>query len=203
MSGMQAFDIDPDILLSAYAIGVFPMSEDAEDDEVFWVEPHKRGVLPLDSFHVPHSLAKTIRQGRFELRIDSDFEGVITGCAEAKSGRESTWINGPIRRACRKLFQRGNCHTVETWSNGELVGGLYGITLGGAFFGESMFSRETDASKVALVHLVTRLRERGFVLLDTQFLTKHLAQFGVTEVAKGKYLKLLKAALGVDASFYP
>jgi leucyl/phenylalanyl-tRNA---protein transferase len=203
MSGMPAFDIDPDILLSAYAIGVFPMSDDAGDDEVFWVEPHKRGVLPLDSFHVSHSLAKTIRQGRFELRFNSDFDGVITGCAESKSGRESTWINGPIRRACRILFERGQCHTVETWSGGQLVGGLYGVTLGGAFFGESMFSRQTDASKVALVKLVQRLRERGFVLLDTQFMTKHLSQFGVIEVSKAKYMKLLSAALDVKASFHP
>jgi leucyl/phenylalanyl-tRNA---protein transferase len=203
MSGMPAFDIDPDILLSAYAIGVFPMSDDAGDDEVFWVEPHKRGVLPLDSFHVPHSLAKTVRQGRFEVRFNSDFDGVITGCAESKSGRESTWINGPIRRACRKLFERGQCHTVETWAQGQLAGGLYGVTLGGAFFGESMFSRQTDASKVALVSLVQRLRERGFVLLDTQFMTKHLAQFGVVEVSKAKYMKLLGAALDVKASFHP
>jgi leucyl/phenylalanyl-tRNA---protein transferase len=203
MSGMPAFDIDPDILLSAYAIGVFPMSDDAGDDEVFWVEPHKRGVLPLDSFHVSHSLAKTIRQGRFELRFNSDFDGVITGCAESKSGRESTWINGPIRRACRILFERGQCHTVETWSGGQLAGGLYGVTLGGAFFGESMFSRQTDASKVALVKLVQRLRERGFVLLDTQFMTKHLSQFGVIEVSKAKYMKLLSAALDVKASFHP
>jgi leucyl/phenylalanyl-tRNA---protein transferase len=203
MSGMPAFDIDPDILLSAYAIGVFPMSEDAGDDEVFWVEPHKRGVLPLDSFHVPHSLAKTIRQGRFEVRFDSDFDAVIAGCAESKSGRESTWINGPISRACRKLFERGQCHTVETWAGGQLAGGLYGVTLGGAFFGESMFSRQTDASKVALVHLVERLRERGFMLLDTQFMTKHLSQFGVIEVSKSKYMKLLTSALDRKASFHP
>ena len=192
---MRSREIDPDILLHAYSIGIFPMSEDAGDDEVFWVQPERRGIIPLDCFHVPHSLAKTLRQGRFEIKIDHDFDAVLTGCSESKQGRESTWINGPIRNACRKLFGRGHCHTVEAYSNGGLQGGLYGVSLGSAFFGESMFSRKTDASKVCLVRLVERLKERGFTLLDTQFLTAHLARFGALEVSKRKYEKLLAEAM--------
>ena len=200
---MTPLDIDPDMLLQAYSMGVFPMSEDADDDQIFWVQPEKRGVIPLDAFHVPMSLAKTVRKGRFEIRFDHDFDAVIDGCAEAKTGRESTWINGPIRNACRKLFERGHCHTVEAYRDNALVGGLYGVSLGSAFFGESMFSRQTDASKVPLVYLVNRLKERGFTLLDTQFLTAHLSQFGAIEVPKRKYAKLLAEALKTQAKFYP
>jgi len=193
--------IPTDLLLRAYASGVFPMAESADDPEIFWVRPEMRGILPLDRFHAPKSLMKTVRQGRFEVRIDTDFPGVIDGCAEARAGRMSTWINRPIREAYTALFQRGHCHTVEAWRDGRLAGGLYGVTLGRAFFGESMFSRETDASKVCLVHLVERLKERGFVLLDTQFTTEHLKRFGAIDVPRAKYERLLEEALQGEARF--
>ncbi len=201
--GMKPVEIDPDLLLQAYAMGMFPMSEDADDDQVFWVQPEKRGVIPLDSFHAPKSLLKTVRQGRFDIRIDHDFDAVLEGCAESKAGRERTWINSTIRSACHKLFMRGHCHTVEAYFDGGLAGGLYGVSLGGAFFGESMFSRKTDASKVCLVHLFERLKLRRFQLLDTQFLTAHLAKFGAVEISRRKYDKLLAAALKCEARFYP
>ena len=193
--------IPPDLLLRAYANGVFPMAESADDPEIFWVRPEMRGVIPLDAFHVPKSLEKTARQGRFDIRIDTDFSGVIDGCAEAREVRPSTWINQPIREAYGELFARGYCHTVEAWRDGRLVGGLYGVTLARAFFGESMFSRERDASKVCLVHLVARLKERGFALLDTQFTTEHLKRFGAIDVARAKYEVLLEEALQGEAEF--
>ena len=195
--------IPPDLLLKAYASGVFPMAESAEDPEVFWVRPETRGVIPLDAFHVPRSLAKTIRRGVFSIDVDRDFDGVIDGCAQSREARPSTWINGPIREAYGKLFDRGHCHTVEARRDGLLVGGLYGVTLGRTFFGESMFSRETDASKVCLVALVERLRERGFVLLDTQFTTEHLKRFGAIDVPRRKYEKLLANAIAGEAVFFP
>ena len=195
------YRIPPDLLLRAYASGVFPMAENADDPEVFWVRPESRGIIPLDGFHVPKSLAKIVRSGRFEVRFDSDFEGIIAGCAESRAGRRSTWINQPIRQAYAALFDRGHCHTVEAWREGRLVGGLYGVTLGGAFFGESMFSRETDASKVCLVHLVERLRARRFRLLDTQFTTEHLKRFGAVDIPRDKYERLLEEALQGDARF--
>jgi leucyl/phenylalanyl-tRNA--protein transferase len=197
------YRIPTDLLLKAYASGVFPMAESAGDPEVFWVRPELRGVIPLDAFHVPKSLKKVIRQGRFDIRIDTDFAGVIDACGEEREERRSTWINAPIREAYIKLFDQGHCHSVEAWREERLVGGLYGVTLGRAFFGESMFSRETDASKVCLVHLVERLRERGFALLDTQFTTEHLKRFGATDVPRGRYEKLLREALKGDAVFYP
>jgi leucyl/phenylalanyl-tRNA--protein transferase len=197
------YRIPTDLLLKAYASGVFPMAESAGDPEVFWVRPEMRGVIPLDAFHVPKSLKKVIRQGRFDIRIDTDFAGVIDACGEEREERRSTWINAPIREAYIKLFDQGHCHSVEAWREERLVGGLYGVTLGRAFFGESMFSRETDASKVCLVHLVERLRERGFALLDTQFTTEHLKRFGATDVPRGRYEKLLREALKGDAVFYP
>lgn len=197
------YGIPTDLLLKAYASGVFPMAESATDPEVFWVRPEARGVIPLDAFHVPHSLAKKIRQGRFEIRFDSDFEATIDACAEKRSGRLSTWINGPIREAYTRLHRIGHAHSVEAWREGRLVGGLYGVSLGSAFFGESMFSRETDASKICLVHLVERLRERKFVLLDTQFTTDHLKRFGAVDVPRDRYEKLLAAALTGEAVFYP
>lgn len=197
------YSIPTDLLLKAYASGVFPMAESATDPEVFWVRPETRGVIPLNSFHVPHSLAKTIRQGRFDLRIDSDFEATIDACAERRAGRLSTWINGPIREAYTRLHRIGHAHSVEAWQDDELVGGLYGVSLGRAFFGESMFSRETDASKVCLVHLVERLRARRFVLLDTQFTTDHLKRFGAIDVPRASYEKLLIEALTGEATFYP
>ena len=197
------YRIPPDLLLRAYASGVFPMAEHADDPEVFWVRPETRGVIPLDAFHVPKSLAKTIRQGRFDIRFDHDFAGVMEGCAETGEGRPSTWINAPIREAYQELHRRGHCHSVEAWREGRLVGGLYGVSLGRAFFGESMFSRERDTSKVCLVHLVERLRRRGFVLLDTQFTTEHLKRFGAVDVPRGRYEKMLEQALEGEATFQP
>lgn len=197
----SGFRIPPDLLLKAYAAGVFPMAESAADPEVFWVRPETRGIIPLDGFHVPRSLRKAVRQRRFEIRFDHDFAGVIEGCAESRRKRESTWINGPIREAYAELFRRGHCHTVEAWREGKLAGGLYGVSLGRAFFGESMFSRERDASKVCLVHLVERLAARNFVLLDTQFTTEHLKTFGAVDVPRAKYEKLLEEALAGDAAF--
>ena len=195
--------IPPDLLLRAYANGVFPMAESVDEAEVFWVRPEMRGIIPLDGFHIPKSLKKTVRQGHFEIRYDTDFAGVIEGCAEASEGRPSTWINEPIRTAYGELFARGHCHTVEAWREDKLVGGLYGVTLGAAFFGESMFSRETDASKVCLVHLVAWLRQRGFLLLDTQFTTDHLKRFGAIDVPRRKYERLLEDALLKSAQFSP
>jgi leucyl/phenylalanyl-tRNA--protein transferase len=197
------YRIPPDLLLKAYASGVFPMAESADDPEVFWVRPETRGVIPLDAFHVPRSLAKTVRRQVFEIAIDRDFAGVIEACAESREVRPSTWINGPIREAYAALFSRGHCHTVEAWREGRLVGGLYGVTLGRTFFGESMFSRETDASKVCLVALVERMKARGFVLLDTQFTTEHLKRFGAVDVPRRRYEKLLADGLKGEAVFHP
>lgn len=197
------FRIPPELLLKAYASGVFPMAERSDDPEVFWVRPESRGVIPLDGFHVPKSLAKAMRQSPFAIAFDRDFEGVIDGCAEAAPGRLSTWINGPIREAYGALFQRGQCHTVEARMGERLVGGLYGVTLGRAFFGESMFSRQTDASKICLVHLVQRLQECGFVLLDTQFTTAHLKRFGAVDVPRRRYECLLEQAMQGEANFAP
>ncbi|NGO52663.1 leucyl/phenylalanyl-tRNA--protein transferase [Allomesorhizobium camelthorni] len=197
------YRIPTDLLLKAYASGVFPMAESASDPEVFWVRPETRGIIPLDTFHIPRSLRKTMRRGRFEIRFDCAFAGVIDACAEAREERKSTWINQPIREAYIGLFERGHCHSVEAWHDRELVGGLYGVTLGRVFFGESMFSREADASKACLVRLVERLRERGFVLLDTQFTTEHLKRFGAIDVPRGKYERMLEEALEGEAVFYP
>lgn len=195
------YSIDPELLLHAYATGVFPMAEEADDPEIFWVRPEKRGIIPLDGFHIPKSLQKTIRKGLFEIRLDSDFEGVIDGCASGTDERARTWINEPIREAYAKLFNMGHCHTVEAWRDGKLVGGLYGVTLGRAFFGESMFSRERDASKVCLTYLVSHLKKQGFVLLDTQFTTPHLERFGTIEINRKDYEKLLEKALTSLTSF--
>lgn len=187
--------ITPDILLRAYSIGLFPMAESADDPEIFWVEPEMRGVLPLDHFHVSKSLAKTVRKNPFEIRFDHDFDSVIAACAEETSGRPSTWINRTIRSLYSTLFDMGHAHTVEAWDGDDLVGGLYGVSLGSAFFGESMFSRRTDASKICLVHLVDRLREQGFTLLDTQFTTEHLKTFGAIDIPKADYAGMLAAAM--------
>jgi len=197
------YRIDPVLLLEAYAAGLFPMGEKAEDPEVFWVRPHKRGILPLDKFHLPRSLAKTMRRGIFDIRYNSDFAAVIDGCARARDIRPHTWINQPIHDVYTALFETGYCHTVEAWHEGRLAGGLYGIALGRAFFGESMFSLIRDASKVCLAALVIRLREQGFVLLDTQFVTSHLQRFGAVEVKRVEYEKLLAAALKGRAHFMP
>jgi leucyl/phenylalanyl-tRNA--protein transferase len=195
------FQITPDVLLKAYACGIFPMADSADDPDIYWVEPALRGVLPLDAFHVPKRLKRTVRSDRFTVHIDRDFDGVIDGCARAAPGRRSTWINSEIRRLFGELFRLGHVHTVESWRDDRLVGGLYGLHLGSAFFGESMFSLETDASKVALVHLVARLKRGGFRLLDTQFVTEHLTRFGVVEIPRSEYHLLLEDALRESAQF--
>jgi leucyl/phenylalanyl-tRNA--protein transferase len=197
------YRIPTDLLLKAYASGEFPMAESAADPEVFWVRPETRGIIPLDSFHVPRSLKKTIGKGLFDIRFDFDFEATIDGCAERREERRSTWINPPIREAYIELHRAGHCHSVEAWRDDRLAGGLYGVSLGRVFFGESMFSRETDASKVCLVRLVERLRERGFTLLDTQFTTEHLKRFGAVDVPRGSYEKMLAEALKGEAVFFP
>lgn len=203
MSGITdlMMEVTPELLLKAYAFGIFPMAESADDPGVFWVEPAMRGIIPLDSFHVPRRLARTVRQGKFDVTINRAFKDVIALCAEAHPSRPKTWINRRIRELYGELHERGNAHSVECWRDGALVGGLYGVSLGGAFFGESMFSRERDASKVALVHLVERLRGRGFKLLDAQFQNDHLTQFGAVEVPRAEYEQLLDQALQVSASF--
>jgi len=194
-------EITPEVLLKAYACGIFPMAESAEDPGLYWIEPERRGVLPLDGFHVPRRLARLVRQDRYEIRVDTAFDAVLDGCAAPAPGRQRTWINGRIRTLYGTLFALHHAHSVEAWQNGELVGGLYGVRLNGAFFGESMFSRARDASKVALVHLVARLRVGGFGLLDAQFITDHLAQFGAEEISRREYQSRLDAALATTAHF--
>jgi leucyl/phenylalanyl-tRNA--protein transferase len=194
-------EITPEVLLKAYACGIFPMAETAEDPGLYWIEPQKRGIIPLSSFHVPRRLARTVRGDRFEIRIDSDFERVISACASPAPGREKTWINARIRRLYTELYRRGHCHTVEAWRDGRLAGGLYGVRLGRAFFGESMFHHERDASKVALVHLVARLRRASFALLDAQFITEHLWQFGAVEIDRARYQRVLTEAVQGNAQF--
>jgi leucyl/phenylalanyl-tRNA--protein transferase len=192
------FLVTPELVLRAYAAGVFPMADSAEADEVFWVDPRKRGILPLDEFHLSRSLRKRILRGGYQIRVDEAFGAVIDGCAD----RPETWINDTIRRLYSGLNRLGHAHSVEVWIDGQLAGGLYGVRLAGAFFGESMFSRVRDASKIALAHLVARLRAGGFLLLDTQFTTPHLESLGARNVRKGQYHDLLDRALAVDADFY-
>ena len=193
--------IDPETLLRAYAVGIFPMADGRDARDVFWVEPERRGVLPLDGFHLPRRLAKVLRSERFTLTADRAFDEVIAACAAATVDRPETWINETILAGYRALHEQGNAHSIECWAGGTLVGGLYGVKLGSAFFGESMFTRVTDASKCALAALVARLRVGGFRLLDTQFLTAHLAQFGTTEVTRERYRGLLAAALRTSGDF--
>mgnify|MGYP006423460167 CR=1 FL=1 len=193
--------LTPDLLLRAYAVGVFPMAESRGDQDIHWIDPEMRGVLPLESFHVPRRLRRRIRQGAFHVTADRDFAGVIAGCAAPTSERPDTWINATIERLYSDLATMGFAHSIEVWAGARLVGGLYGVALGGAFFGESMFSRASDASKVALVHLVLRLRKGGFSLLDTQFVTTHLAQFGAIEIRREQYRHLLTRAVPLAASF--
>ncbi|MEL6798640.1 MAG: leucyl/phenylalanyl-tRNA--protein transferase [Pseudomonadota bacterium] len=190
-------DLTPELLLQAYASGIFPMAEHRDDPEVFWVDPNERGIIPLDGFHISRSLRRRIRSAVFRVTINEDFEGVIDGCA----GRPETWINPTIRALYSGLFRRGKAHSLEVWDGSTLAGGVYGVTLGGAFFGESMFSRRTDASKVALAYLVDRLREGGFRLFDAQFLTAHLASLGAVEIPRSAYHLLLREALGLAADF--
>ena len=198
---MEMLELTPDMLLRAYAIGVFPMAEDRDDPELFWIDPRMRSIIPLDDFHIPRRLRRTVRSGRFHITFDHAFEEVIELCAEATEIRPRTWINDRIITLYTSLFRMRNAHSVECWHNGTLVGGLYGVTLGGAFFGESMFSRERDASKVALVHLVGQLRNGGFRLLDAQFTTSHLSQFGAQEIPRKDYRIKLAEALNLDAHF--
>ena len=197
MAGFTADD-----LIACYRRGVFPMAEARDDARMFLIDPERRGVLPLDGFHVPRRLTRTVRADTYEVRIDTAFEPVIEGCATMSADRPETWINALIQDLYRELFGRGQVHTVECWRDGALVGGLYGVALGGAFFGESMFSRERDASKVALVHLVGRLIVGGFTLLDAQFQTEHLSQFGAEEITRAEYRRRLAKALPVSADFY-
>jgi len=187
--------LTPDLLIRAYAGGIFPMAESGDSDEIFWVDPKERGILPLDAFHIPHRLKRTLRADRFEIACDRDFTATMRACAEATATRPSTWINDEIVAVYSELHRRGLAHSVEARLGGELAGGLYGVALGGAFFGESMFSRATDASKIALAHLVARLRHGGFALLDTQFVTKHLRQFGAVTVSRAAYRRMLAKAL--------
>jgi leucyl/phenylalanyl-tRNA---protein transferase len=195
------FALTPQILLRAYALGLFPMAESAENDQIFWVDPDERAIFPLDAVHVSRSLAKTLRGDRFDVMVDQDFDAVIDACAAPAPGRENTWINSEIRKLYRELFDMGHAHTVECRLKGELVGGLYGVSLRSAFFGESMFHRATDASKVALVHLVARLRAGGFTLLDTQFMTEHLASLGAIEIPRERYRAQLDSALRRRADY--
>jgi len=194
-------EITPEVLLKAYACGIFPMAESADDPALYWIEPELRGIIPLDTFHVPSRLARTVRTTDLVVRVDRDFEGVIEGCAEPKRDRARTWINGRIRRIYRALYAHGHCHSVEVYNGDELVGGLYGVSLGRAFFGESMFHRARDASKIALVHLIARLKAGGYRLLDTQFVTDHLRTFGAIEVPKRRYHRLLEEALIGEGDF--
>ena len=194
--------LDPRLLLQGYATGIFPMADSRDAAELFWVEPRNRAILPLDRFHLSRSLRRTLRSGRFEVTHDREFPSVVTACAD----REETWINAELERAMLALHQSGHAHSIEVRLGGELVGGLYGVKLGGAFFGESMFSRKSDASKVALAWLVARLRAGGFLLLDCQFITDHLASMGAIEIDRDRYVALLDVALGVSAgadSFSP
>src|SRR5881275_814960 len=188
-------EITPEVLLRAYACGIFPMAESADDPTLFWVEPEMRGVIPLDGFRIASRLTRTVRADAFTVTANTAFKAVIAGCAAPQPGRKDTWINKRIRDLYVGLHELNHAHSVEAWQNGELVGGLYGVSLGGAFFGESMFYRKRDASKVALVHLVNRLRERGFELLDAQATTPHLERFGCAEISAADYLRRLKKAI--------
>ena len=200
--GIEPTKLTPELLLRAYAAGIFPMSEARDDPGIFWVDPEVRGILPLEAFHIPKRLRRTVRSKAFEVRYDTDFETVIRACAETGRGRRNTWINDTIINAYSALHRLGFAHSVECWLDGELAGGLYGVTIGGAFCGESMFSHVTDASKVALVHLVARLKLGGYVLLDVQFVTDHLKRFGAIEIPARDYLVRLDEALQVGTSFH-
>ncbi|MEO5373863.1 MAG: leucyl/phenylalanyl-tRNA--protein transferase [Alphaproteobacteria bacterium] len=195
------YPVTPELILRAYAAGIFPMARSHDDPQLYWIDPEVRGILPLDDFHVPRKLAKLLRQSPFDVRCNSDFDAVVRCCAEPRPHRHETWINTEIHRLFVELHRRGHAHSVETWREGRLVGGLYGVALGAAFFGESMFSRETNASKVALCHLVARLRCSGFTLLDTQFITDHLSQFGAVEIPRQEYLNRLDAAMDQRVRF--
>ncbi|PKR55295.1 leucyl/phenylalanyl-tRNA--protein transferase [Thalassospira marina] len=187
--------LTPELLIRAYSVGLFPMAESHDDPTLYWIDPEWRGVIPLESFHVPRSLRKAVRKGEFDIRVDSNFAATIAACAATTDNREETWINKGIRDAYCHLHEMGCAHSIEAWQDGQLVGGLYGVSLGQAFFGESMFSRATNASKIALVHLVALMRQGGYRLLDTQFVNDHLKQFGVIEISREKYRGQLAQAL--------
>jgi len=197
----QTPEITAEVLLRAYACGIFPMAESAADPTIFWVEPEQRGIIPLRGLRVSSRLARTVRSDRFTVTVNTAFRRVIDGCAAPAVGREDTWINRRIRDLYSALHDMGHCHSVEVWHDGDLAGGLYGVSLGAAFFGESMFHRERDASKVALVHLVARLIAGGFTLLDTQFVTEHLKSLGAVEVPRARYLAMLTEALKGHGDF--
>ena len=194
-------EITPEVLLKAYACGIFPMAESADDPALYWIEPEQRGIIPLTGFHLPARLARTVRATPWTVSVDRDFDAVIEGCAEPKDDRNRTWISGRIRKIYRSLYEHGHCHTVEVYDGNDLVGGLYGVSLGRAFFGESMFHRARDASKIALVHLVARLIAGCYRLLDTQYVTDHLKTFGAVDVPKKRYHRLLEDALVGEADF--
>lgn len=195
-------DLTPELIIRAYQAGIFPMAEDADAEDLFWVCPPMRGVMPLDGFKISKSLRKTLRKHPYSIRVDTDFEAVIQGCATAGTDRDSTWINPTIRKLYGELFRRGLVHTVEVWDGPDIVGGLYGLSLGGAFFGESMFHRKTDASKIAMAHLVERLKAGGYELLDTQFVTPHLASLGGVEIPREIYEVRLSHALQQNGDYY-
>jgi leucyl/phenylalanyl-tRNA--protein transferase len=197
-----SIELTPELIIRAYQAGIFPMAEDASSDDLFWVSPQKRGIIPLDAFHVSRSLRKTLRTHPYSVRVDTDFPAIIEGCATARTERDTTWINAAIRKLYGQLFERGVVHTVEVWDGARLVGGLYGVALGGAFFGESMFHRATDASKIAMAHLVERLRAGGYRLLDTQFVTDHLKTFGGVEISREEYEVRLADALQHPGDFH-
>jgi leucyl/phenylalanyl-tRNA--protein transferase len=199
---MNPDSFTPEDLIACYQQGVFPMADARTDERIFLIDPEQRGVQPLDGFHIPKRLARTVRAEPYQVRIDTAFDAVVEACAAPGPGRPETWINRPIQALYKVLFTRGQAHTVECWDEGDLVGGLYGVSVGAAFFGESMFSRQRDASKVALVHLVARLKTGGYHLLDMQFLTPHLAQFGAEDIAKPEYQRRLAAALAREGDFY-
>jgi leucyl/phenylalanyl-tRNA---protein transferase len=198
------FDIEitPELIIRAYRAGIFPMAEDANSSDLFWVSPEMRGIIPLDGFKISTSLRKALRKHRFSIRVDTDFAAVIEGCATVGTDRNSTWINATIRSVYGELFRRGIAHTVEVWDGDQLVGGLYGLAIGGAFFGESMFHRATNASKIALAHLIARLDAGGFTLLDTQFVTDHLASLGGIEIPREDYEEQLAAALEIHGNWH-
>jgi leucyl/phenylalanyl-tRNA--protein transferase len=198
----QEFVLTPETLLNAYACGVFPMADSADDPALYWVQPEERGIFPLDRFYIPKSLAKAVRRDDYSLRINTAFKQVVEACASGVGARSTTWINERIKALYFELHKMGHCHSVEVWRDDQLIGGLYGVSLGGVFCGESMFHTQTNASKIALVHLVARLKAGGFTLLDAQFITPHLASLGAIEVSAYRYEELLQKALEVDADFH-